>query len=405
MEKKEKETIALLSLSHFFCHVALLTYPAILILIKDKFHVNYVTLGTIAGIYLFLFGAGSLPIGFIADKINKKHILRIYLVGMAVFCFMAAISANFYFFAVSIMFIGLIGSIYHPVGLSIMSFVGSDKLRAFAIHGVAGTLGVALSAGFAGILGYFFGYSFPYFILGVIFLLILFLSYFLFKIDIDINYPTVKNKTVKGDGARVLNTVNAFIKEFFHFNLIIIFIAEFLNGFVFQGVFSFLPAYVGTELKNYLFFHNQAAAAGGFFVTIALLTGVFFQYNSVRITKHYKSNRVFTFLTFASGVFLLIAGFTDNIMLIVSILLFSAFNFSINPISNLMISDNAHKKYRATAYGVFFFAGFGIGSVAAPIGGMIAQRYALHWIFVFFGLVLLFSFFISNMIKEGRYKS
>lgn len=340
-------------------------------------------MGTIAGIYLFLFGAGSLPIGFIADKINKKHILRIYLLGMAVFCFMAATSANFYLFAISIMFIGLIGSIYHPVGLSMMSFVGSDRLRAFAIHGVAGTLGVALSAGFAGILGYFFGYNFPYFILGVIFLLILFLSYFLLKIDIDIKDVRVNNKIVEGDGARIFSTINAFIKEFFHFNLVIIFVAEFLNGFVFQGVFSFLPAYVGTELKNYLFFHNQAAAAGGFFVTIALLIGVFFQYNSVRITKNYKSNRVFSFLTFASGIFLLIAGFTHSIILVMSILLFSAFNFSINPISNLMISDNAHEKYRATAYGVFFFAGFGIGSVAAPIGGMIAQRYSLHWIFVF----------------------
>ncbi len=404
MKKNEKETIALLSFSHFFCHVALLTYPAILILIKDKFHVNYVTLGAIAGSYLFLFGAGSLPIGFIADKVNKKHILRIYLLGMAFFCFMAAISTNFYFFAASIMFIGLIGSIYHPVGLSIMSFVGSDKLRAFAIHGVAGTLGVALSAGFAGILGYFFGYSFPYFVLGVIFLMILFLSYFLLKLDVDIKDSTINDRADKGDTISVLNSISAFIKEFFHFNLIIIFIAEFLNGFVFQGVFSFLPAYMGTELKNYLFFHNQAAAAGGFFVTIALLIGVFFQYNGVRITKNYKSNRVFSFLTFVSGVFLLIAGFTHNIILFASILAFSAFNFSINPISNLMISDNAHKKYRATAYGVFFFAGFGIGSIAAPIGGMIAQRYALHWIFVFFGIVLLFSFLISSMIKEGRYK-
>lgn len=404
MEKKEKETVALLSLSHFFCHVAILTYPAILILIKDKFHVDYETLGTVAGIYLFLFGAGSLPVGFIADKIKKKHILRIYLAGMAFFSFTAAASANFYVFSLSIILMGLIGSIYHPVGLSMMSFIGSDKLRAFAIHGIAGTLGVALSAGFAGILGYFLGYTFPYLILGIIFTSLFILSY-IFKLQIDAGETTsaaAKNQTIEKPAPA--SAVKGFVKEFFHLNLVLIFIAEFLNGFVFQGVFSFLPAYVGTELKNYIFFHNQAAAAGGFFVTLALIVGVFFQYNSTRITKNYKSNRAFAFLVLASGIFLLISGFTHNILLFISVLAFSAFNFSINPISNLMISQNAHEKYRATAYGVFFFSGFGIGSVAAPIGGIIAQKFALHWIFAMFGIVLLASFAISSAIKEGKYR-
>ncbi len=408
MKKKEKETVILLSLSHFFCHVAILTYPAILILIKDKFHVGYETLGTVAGIYLFLFGAGSLPVGFIADKIKKKHIIRIYLVGMAFFSFTAAISSNFYLFSLSVIFIGLIGSIYHPVGLSMMSFIGGDKLKTFAIHGIAGTLGVALSAGFAGILGYFFGYAFPYLILGIIFTLLFILSY-VFKLQIDAADITAYNAKHNEKENRQLeepvktNIVKGFLKEFFHLNLVLIFFVEFLNGFVFQGVFSFLPAYVGVELKNYIFFHNQAAAAGGFFVTTALIVGVFFQYNSTKITKNYKSNKAFAFLVLVSGIFLLISGFTHDILLFISVLAFSAFNFSINPISNLMITQNTHEKYRATAYGVFFFAGFGIGSVAAPIGGIIAQKFSLHWIFVMFGIVLLASSLISSVIKEGKY--
>ena len=403
MKKEEKETISLLSFSHFFCHVAILTYPAILILIKAKFDVNYETLGAIAGIYLFLFGAGSLPVGFIADKIKKKHILQIYLGGMALFSFTAALAPNFFIFSLSIIFMGLVGSIYHPVGLSMMSFIGSDKLRAFAIHGIAGTLGVALSAGFAGILGYFFGYNFPYLILGIIFLMLLAWSYILKLQTSGCGAAAVETK----EGIEIKKSsskIKAFLKEFFYLNLILIFIAEFLNGFVFQGVFSFLPAYVGTELKNYIFFHNQAAAAGGFFVTVALLVGVFFQYNSTRITKNYKSNRAFAFLVLISGIFLLISGFTHGILLFLSILAFSAFNFSINPISNLMISENAHQKFRATAYGVFFFSGFGIGSVAAPIGGIIAQKFALHWIFALYGVILLISFGVSSAIKDGKYK-
>ncbi len=404
-------TTALLSMSHFFCHVAILTYPAILLLIKNKFHANYETLGILAGIYLFLFGAGSLPVGFIADKVNKKKILRIYLAGMSLFSFTAYFSGNFYLFAASIVLMGFIGSIYHPVGLSMMSFTGTNKLRAFAIHGIAGTLGVAVSAAFAGILGFFFGYNFPYLVLGIVFLVLFVLSYIL-KIGGEPakSYLESEQKKSKetgnggvGKGASPQFYFKGFLNDFFHLNLVIIFIVEFLNGFVFQGVFSFLPAYAGLELKNFLFFHDQAAAAGGFFVTAALIIGVIFQYNSTRVTQHYKPHRAFSVLVLISGVFLLISGLTHNFILLLSILAFSAFNFSINPISNLMISKNAHQKYRATAYGIFFFAGFGVGSVAAPIGGIIAQTLALHWIFVMFGVALLISFFISLAIKNGKY--
>ncbi len=409
MEKEynSSQTTVLLSLSHFFCHVAILTYPAILLLIKNKFHSNYAALGLIAGIYLFFFGAGSLPVGFIADKISKKGLLRIYLAGMAIFSFAAALSGNFYIFAFSIILMGLTGSIYHPVGLSMMSFAASDKLRGFAIHGIAGTAGVAISAAFAGMLGYFFGYNFPYLVLGIIFLFLIILSY---AINLEggktRGRPREENNAPETAGTEGLSEplFKGFFKELFHANLIIIFLVEFLNGFVFQGVFSFLPAYTGLELKNFLFFNNQATAAGGFFVTLALIVGVIFQYNSIRVTRNYKPHHAFAFLVLISAIFLIIAGLSHNLVLFLSILAFSAFNFSINPLSNLMISQNAHEKYRATAYGVFFFFGFGIGSVAAPIGGMVAQEYSLHWIFVIYGLTLLFSFVLSLSIRRGRYE-
>jgi MFS family permease len=434
MTTNERKTISLLSLSHFFCHVAILTFPAILILLKEKFHVSFATLGIIAGIYLFLFGAGSLPVGFIADKINKNFLLKVYLIGMSLSAFLAALSGNFYLFAIFIILMGLIGSIYHPVGLSIMSFVKTDKLRGFAIHGIAGTLGVALSAAFAGFLGYYFGYNAPYLVLGLIFLFIFVYSFFV-KIESN-KIENIKNRNntinninsnnnrnnnsnnnininkinansdnnyedyLDNKNHNLLTSIKSFFNDFFHRNIVFIFIVEFLNGFVFQGVFSFLPAYTGLKLKNFLFFHNQTVAAGSFYVTIALLIGVLFQYSSTYITKRYKPNRVFSVLVLISGIFILISGFTGGLILFLSILFFSAFDFSINPISNLLISRNAKEYYRSTAYGIFFFAGFGLGSIAAPIGGFIASSFRLSDAFVFYGIIALISFGTSIAITN-----
>ena len=401
MTKNERKTTFLLSLSHFFCHVAILTFPAILILLKAKFHVNFATLGIVAGVYLFLFGAGSLPIGFIADRMNKNLLLRIYLLGMSLSAFLAALSGNFYIFAIFIILMGLVGSIYHPVGLSIMSFVKTDKLRGFAIHGIAGTLGVALSAAFAGFLGYYFGYNAPYLILGLIFLFIFVYSFFvkIENIKIDNTKDNTKIDNTKTNKIKTKN-IKSFFNDFFHRNIAFIFVVEFLNGFVFQGVFSFLPAYTGMKLKNFLFFHNQTVAAGGFYVTVALLVGVLFQYSSTYITKRYKPNSVFSVLILISGLFILISGFSAGFILFFSILLYSAFSFSMNPISNLLISRNAKEYYRSAAYGIFFFAGFGIGSIAAPIGGFIASSYKLNDTFVFYGIIALISFVISIAITD-----
>ncbi len=400
MTKNERKTTFLLSLSHFFCHVAILTFPAILILLKAKFHVNFATLGIVAGVYLFLFGAGSLPIGFIADRMNKNLLLRIYLLGMSLSAFLAALSGNFYIFAIFIILMGLVGSIYHPVGLSIMSFVKTDKLRGFAIHGIAGTLGVALSAAFAGFLGYYFGYNAPYLILGLIFLSIFVYSFFV-KIE---NNKINNTKAAHTKEDKIQNeNIKSFFNDFFHRNIAFIFIVEFLNGFVFQGVFSFLPAYTGMKLKNFLFFHNQTVAAGSFYVTIALLVGVLFQYSSTYITKRYKPNSIFSVLILISGLFILISGFSAGFILFFSILLYSAFSFSMNPISNLLISRNAKEYYRSAAYGIFFFAGFGIGSVAAPIGGFIASSFKLSDTFIFYGIIALISFTISLFITNYNF--
>jgi MFS family permease len=372
---------------------------------------------------------------------------------MSLSAFLAALSGNFYIFAVFIILMGLIASIYHPVGLSIMSFVKTDKLRGFAIHGIAGTLGVALSAAFAGFLGYYYGYNAPYLVLGLIFLFIFVYSFFV-KIESNKienvnnrnnnlnninrnntinninrnntinninsnnnrnnnsnNNINIKNKInsnsdnnyenySESKNANLLTNIKSFFNDFFHRNIVFIFIVEFLNGFVFQGVFSFLPAYTGIELKNFLFFHNQTVAAGSFYVTIALLVGVLFQYSSTYITKRYKPNRVFSVLVLISGIFILISGLTGGLILFLSILLFSAFDFSINPISNLLISRNAKEYYRSTAYGIFFFAGFGLGSIAAPIGGFIASSFRLSDAFVFYGIIALISFVISIAITN-----
>ena len=49
---------------------------------------------------------------------------------------------------------------------------------------------------------------------------------------------------------------------------------------------------------------------------------------------------------------------------------------------NTLLARFTTLEMRGTAYGIYFFAAFGIGSLAASFAGFIAQNFGLPWVFV-----------------------
>ncbi|EFD92681.1 MAG: major facilitator superfamily MFS_1 [Candidatus Parvarchaeum acidophilus ARMAN-5] len=144
--------LAFTSLAHFANDGNFLLFSLLVVYFSKIPGINIAFLGVNAIIYNIIYGVLSLPIGRIADKLNKDSLLifiGIFLEGLAASLFgFAFFSGSFYlvFIILGSISLGAGQAFYHPLGASILSFVyKKDKLGvALGINGGFGSTGRAL---------------------------------------------------------------------------------------------------------------------------------------------------------------------------------------------------------------------------------------------------------------------
>src|SRR5947207_12899736 len=105
-----------------------------------------------------LFGLGSLPSGRLGDHWGRRKMMLVFYFGMGASMLLVATTQNAWQLALALTLMGAFSSIYHPVGIPML--VRGAKRPGFTIgvNGLAGNLGVALSAATTGFLVQFAGW-------------------------------------------------------------------------------------------------------------------------------------------------------------------------------------------------------------------------------------------------------
>jgi MFS family permease len=79
-------------------------------------------------------------------------------------------------------------------------------------------------------------------------------------------------------------------------------------------------------------------------------------------------------------------------------------NFYLQPMSNTLLAHTTSLEMRGTAFGIFFFAAFGIGSLASSFSGYVAQTFGLRWVYLGLGcsafLLIWVAFFLLKLKKS-----
>ena len=154
-----------------------------------------------------------------------------------------------------------------------------------------------------------------------------------------------------------------------------------LQSFGFHGVVTFLPTYM-SQYTSFQILSWDSVAIGGMLSGIALFMGVFGQYTGGVLAEKKNLKRNIAMMGVLSFPFILAMAFLKDAVLLVMALSFFFFNFALQPMVNTLTARYTTLKMRATAFGIFFFAAFGIGSMAASFSGFIAQNFGLPWVFV-----------------------
>jgi MFS family permease len=364
MTPEDKKIIALTSCSHALTHGYLLIFPAVLILLKEEFSMGYLGLGVISNIMGFTYGLGALPGGMIYNRFGPKKLYLFCFLGSAGASLLVAASPNLILFTAGLALLGALGSVYHPMVNSLITSKVKEYGLALGIHGAAGNIGLALAPFIAGLIASHWGWRQAY-------------SWFM--------VPGI-----------ALSIWSLFI--------VLLYLLNCLQSFSFHGAITFLPTYMA-QYTSFKIFSWDSVAVGGMLSGLALFTGVFGQYTGGILGEKFHLKRNLLVLTAIGFPFLLSMSFTKDLSLLTMALVFFFFSFALQPMLNVLLAHHTTVDMRGTAFGIFFFAAFGIGSLAASFAGYVAQKFGLPLVFLgLSGIVLvsiLFSFILLRLKEQA----
>ena len=151
MFKDKNNIIFITGLSHLIVHAQMMVFPTLLLLFQNEYQLGLDKLGLMATIGSFMFGLGAIPAGIIEKYIGARTLLIIYQLGSAIGGIIIITANTTIQITIGLGILGLSSSIYHPAGLTILSRNLDSLSRGLGVHGIAGSLGLALGPLFAGI--------------------------------------------------------------------------------------------------------------------------------------------------------------------------------------------------------------------------------------------------------------
>jgi len=378
MTREERKIIGVTTASHGLNHGFILIFSAVLPMLQREFDTNYFQLGLIGNVCFFAFGLGSLPAGILADHFGSRRLISLYLFGAGLSSFLVAFSGSLVAFGVFIGMVGLFCSTYHPASNALISRGIQKKGKGFAIHGISGSLGVALTPLVAGLLASALGWKTTYAIFGVA------------GVAVGMASLTLQESPQRDPKGATRERISQEEGRASFLPLIVFFASSVTIGLCYRGVLTFLPTYMAQKVQID-FLPIGGVALGGTISTIALLFGTIGQYIGGTLSDRHLPEKVYFGAHLLGAPFLFLVGLSTNLVLVLSALAYAFFYFSTQPTQSHLVARYTGVRFRGAGYGILFFLTFGVGSFASALSGYVADLFGLEWVFYIMGFVFLVS--------------
>jgi len=362
----------------------MLALPSLIPILRQEFSTGLDTLGLVATISAFMFGIGAIPSGLAESRLGGKTLLLLYLFGSGLAAIIVALSNSLILLIFGLGLLGFSCSIYHPAGLTLISQRVQAITKGMAVHGIFGTTGSALGPIMATTLALLISWRASYAVLGV------------FNVILALATIVVIPKRDHSGNGKMEQQENR-VEKTNRPALIFFYMTNMLMGFAYYGFTTFMPTHFAENTSNFLPFISGTMKAG-IFPSLVFLAGIIGQIIGGRLGTRYKRTKLLPLIIAINIPFLLLMGYTTDIFLVLCSLGLGMAYFSNQPISNTLIAEFTHSDNRGLGYGINFFLSFGIGSLAAGVGGFIAENMGIAYVFTAMGFLLIPGLFTSYMI-------
>ncbi|WP_323676997.1 MFS transporter [Halorubellus sp. PRR65] len=412
MDRNDRAVVGLATVGHASVHTFELAIPLFIPLWLAEFETLDLLVATVpfdaaaAGILVTigygLFGVGALPGGVLADRIGSKRLIVACLFGMSGAFVVLALAPTALAVGAALALWGAAASVYHPAGLSMLSRGASERGKAFAYHGMAGNLGIALGPFVVAVALVVAEWQTVAIALAAPVLVVAGLAT---RIDVDERAAvdagdSDDEPTAASDGGEDrTSSVESFAdftlgsKELFLGGFALIFPVVVASGLYYRGILTFLPevlstydAFAAVALGDLSLETYRYAYAG------LLAVGILGQYAGGRVSDHVEPERALApaFLVLAVlAAFVLPAANAGLVPFLVLGVVLGTMLFFVQPLYQAAVADHTPPGTRGLSYGYTYLGVFGVGALGGALAGAILEFADAAALFATLGVIAL----------------
>lgn len=379
--------LAIISLSHGTNHLLQLILPTLLPSLIAEFQISHSAAGMLVASFALPYAVFQIPFGYLSDWKGRK---RIMLLGLLLYSFatlLGGLSQNIFQLAFMQFFAGLGGASYHPIGISLVSFVVSRKRlgQAQGFHQTGGAVGSFIAPILSAYIGTAFNWRYSFILLslfGLVNALVVWLG---------MAEPNLKDSREEKDKDATKIQLDSKL-----FRLILsLSCFGFVNIITFRALLSFLTTYA-TE--------KYAIGLGSAAQLLALLqiVGIFGSPLFGRLSDAIgRKNTLFILVVCQSAIMYSITYAPLEILAILLGLMGLA-AFGSLAVADGWVTGMNLRAVMGTVIGSISTAGFLSGAVVAPAVGFLADQFGFDFSFRLLAITALIALLILKTIKDAK---
>ncbi len=368
MERSRRNEL-FLNVGHTLDHLFMLIFPTVVLAMAPEFGRPYSEMLPLALGGFIMFGAGSIPAGWLADRWSRRGMMVVFFVGIGVSSMLTGFARAAWQVAAGITLIGTFAAIYHPVGIA-MLVSGRDKVgRVLGVNGVFGNLGVAFAALIAGALAHWLSWRAAFIVPGIA------------SIAIGIGFAAAVPEIKISAKAATGGPRQVFSRRLLARVFSILLVTTLCGGIIFNSTTVAMPKIFDEKLTALV---DTTLGIG------LLVSGVYVLAAMAQLVVGHLLDRdtirsVLVPIVALQAPLLLAAAFFDNYLMLLIALAMMFFIFGQVPINDAMVAAYTDERWRARALAVRYVVSFGASALSVPLIALM-HRYSSDFRYLFFVL-------------------
>lgn len=361
-----------LNFGHALDHLFMLIFPTVIIAMAPEFGRGYDEMLPLSLGGFIMFGACSLPAGWLADRWSRHGMMVAFFVGIGAASVVTGFAQSAMQIAIGLTLIGVFAAIYHPVGIA-MLVSGREKVgRVLGVNGVYGNLGLAFAALIAGALAHWIHWRAAFIVPGLV-SIALGIAFMLLVSDPG------KQARAQRTGAAPVHTRAVLVRVFS-----ILLVSTICGGIIFNSTTVAMPKVFDERLAALV----DTTFGIGVLISIVYSIAAMAQLMVGYFLDRYSIKAVFVPVVALQAPLLLLAGSTQNYAMLAVALAMMFFVFGQVPINDAMVAAYTDEHWRARALAVRYVVSFGASATAVPLVALM-YRYSSDFRYLFFVLAVM----------------